>query len=146
MNWSNTTKAKSDQLNADDLISGPITITITNVKIIPNDAQSGVVSYEGDQGKPYKPCKSMRRVMELKWGSDETKFIGRSMTIERDPTVKWAGEEVGGIRITHMTDMENDSRFMLTSSRGQKKACKIEHLVIKTSQFGVWFLKQILKL
>ena len=128
MNWANTIVAKSDQLNADDLMGGPITIKITNIKINQRSDQPAIVHYEGDNGKPYKPCKSMRRVMALKWGSDETQFIGKSMTLERDPTVKWAGEEVGGIRITHMSDMKNDDRFMLTYSKGSKKPYKVEHL------------------
>lgn len=134
MSWSNTTKAKSDQLNADDLIGGDVTIKITNVKVDEKSDQSGIIYYEGDNGKPYKPCKSMRRVIELKWGSDEKKFIGRSMTLTRDATVKWAGEEVGGIRITHMSDMKDDSRFMLTYSKGNKRPYKVEKLVtIETS-------------
>jgi len=131
MNWSNTTKAKSDQLNADDLISGAITIKIRDVKINLNDAQSGIIYYEGDNGKPYKPCKSMRRVIELKWGADEKYFIGKSMTLVRDETVTWAGEEVGGIRISHMSDMKNDDRFMLTFSKNMKKGYKVNHLRIQ---------------
>ena len=130
MSWSETTKAKSDQLNADDLISGGLTIKITAVIVNMNDAQSGVISYEGDNGKPYKPCKSMRRVIELKWGADEKYFIGKSMTLIRDASVKWAGEEVGGIRISHMSDMKNDDRFMLTYSRNAKRAYKVEHLIL----------------
>jgi len=45
MNWSLTIKAKSDQINSDDLISGPITIKITSVKINVKDQQSGIVHY-----------------------------------------------------------------------------------------------------
>lgn len=131
MSWSNTTKAKSDQLNADDLIGGDVTIKITNVKVDEKSDQSGIIYYEGDNGKPYKPCKSMRRVIELKWGSDEKKFIGRSMTLTRDSTVKWAGEEVGGIRITHMSNMNDDNRFMLTYSKGNKRPYKVENLIVK---------------
>jgi len=132
MNWSCTTKAKSDQINADDLLSNGITIKITKVDINTNDAQSGVIHYEGENGKPYKPCKSMRRVIEYKWGSDEAAFAGRSMTLVRDPSVKWAGEEVGGIRISHMSHMSNDDRFMLTYSKNVKRPYKVEHL--KTPQ------------
>ena len=131
MAWSETTKAKSDQLNADDLISESVTIKVTGVKVNMGDAQSGIISYEGDNGKPFKPCKSMRRVIEMKWGSDEKQFIGKSMTLVRDATVKWAGEEVGGIRISHMTDMKEDDRFMLTFSRNSKRSYKVDHLIVK---------------
>jgi len=127
MDWSLTTKAKSDQLNADDLISTDLLIKIRDVKVDLKAEQSGVIYYEGDNGKPYKPCKSMRRVIELKWGSNPAEFIGRYMVLERDPSVKWAGEEVGGIRIKAMSHMKDDERFMLTYSRNVKRPYKVEH-------------------
>ena len=130
MSWEETTKSKSDRLNADDLIGGPITITVTEVVIKMSEEQPAILHYTNEKGKPFRPCKSMRRVIMLKWGSDESKFVGKSMTLERDPSVKWAGEEVGGTRITHMSDMQDDKRFMLTASQGQKKAYKVEHLLL----------------
>ena len=131
MPWSTVTKAKSDQLNADDLIGGAITIEITKVELSANKEQPAVIDYKGCAGKPWKPCKSMMRVMQLKWGDDEQKAAGRFLTIERDQTVKWAGEEVGGIRITHMSHMDSDDRFMLTASRNFKKPYKVEHLILE---------------
>ena len=59
-----TIAPKSDQLNADDLISGPRTITITNVASGSKD-QPINISFEGDNGKPYRPGKSMRRGLGL---------------------------------------------------------------------------------
>jgi len=50
------------------------------------------------------------------------------MTLARDPTVTWAREQFGGIRITHMTHMKHDDRFMLTYSRNKKVPVKINHL------------------
>lgn len=132
MSWSDTTKADSQQLNADDLFSESITIIITKVKLDLESKQKAILYYEGDDGKPYKPCVSMRRVIEHKWGGgDETVFVGRGITLKRDPTVRFGTEEVGGIRITHMSDMSDDKRFMLTSSRGHKKPYKVEHLILK---------------
>ena len=133
--FAKTIEAKSDQLNSDDLMAGAITVTITDVKVNENTDQQPVsISFTNDNGKPWKPSKSMRRALMLKWGSDEKAFIGRSLTLFRDPTIRWAGQEVGGVSISHMTDMTDDSRFLLTSSRGQKKAIKIEHLKVKTKE------------
>jgi len=133
--FAKTIEAKSDQLNSDDLMAGPITVTITDVKVnTETDQQPVAISFTGDNGKPWKPSKSMRRALILKWGSDEKVFIGRSLTLFRDPTIRWAGQEVGGVSISHMTDMSDDTRFLLTSSRGQKKAMKIEHLKVKTPE------------
>ena len=112
---------KSDQTNADDLLSGPITITISNVAIRGGQEQPVSIGYEGDNGKPYKPCKSMCRVMVSAWGADSKKYIGRSMKLYRDAKVKWAGMEVGGIRISHMSDIADDMTMALTVTRANKK-------------------------
>lgn len=59
---------KSDQLNSDDLISGPRTIRITRATGTGSPGQPVAVFFDGDGGKPLKPCKSMRRVMIAAWG------------------------------------------------------------------------------
>lgn len=112
---------KSDQLNADDLLAGPITIKITDVTIRGGQEQPVSIHYEGDNGKPYKSCKSMNRVMVHAWGPDSKKYIGRSMTLYCDPKVKWGGMEVGGIRISHMSDIDSAITMALTVTRANKK-------------------------
>ena len=47
---------KSDQLNAEQLLSGPMTIRVTEVRVSDSAEQPVVVHYEGDDGRPYKPC------------------------------------------------------------------------------------------
>ena len=121
---------KSDQLNADDLLSGPITIKITDVKIKAGQEQPVSIYYEGDNGKPYKACKSMCRVMVTAWGSDAAKYIGHSLTLFCDPKVKWAGLEVGGIRISHMSDIDDSMTMALTVTRANKKPFTVKPLVI----------------
>lgn len=60
---SQTIAPKSDQLNADDLIGGPRTIKVTRVSAMKEPDQPIAIYFEGDNGKPYKPGKSMRRVL-----------------------------------------------------------------------------------
>ena len=112
---------KSDQLNADDLLSGPITIKITEVTIKGGQEQPVSIHYEGDNGKPYKSCKSMNRVLVTAWGADASKYVGRSLTLYCDPKVKWGGMEVGGIRISHMSDIDSTLTMALTVTRANKK-------------------------
>lgn len=119
---------KSDQMNADDLISGPVTIKITGVTIKSGE-QPISIHYEGDNGKPYKACKSMCRVMVTAWGADSKRYTGRSMTLYRDPSVKWAGMEVGGIRISHMTDIDSALTMALTATKGSRKPYRVDVLV-----------------
>lgn len=112
---------KSDQLNADDLIAGPMTIKITGVTIRGGQEQPISIHFEGDNGKPYKACKSMCRVMVTAWGPDSKKYTGRFMTLYRDPAVKWGGMEVGGIRISHMSDIDSALTMALTVTRANRK-------------------------
>lgn len=119
---------KSDQVNSDDLMSGPRTIKVTKVSLTPGQEQPCSVHFEGGGGKPYKPCKSMARVMVLVWGADSKQYVGKSMTIYRDPDVKWAGMAVGGIRISHMSDMKSNGPLMLTVTRGKKAPYTVKPL------------------
>lgn len=128
---------KSDQLNSDDLIAGSMTIKITDVTIKSGQEQPVSIHFEGDNGKPYKACKSMCRVMVAAWGADSSKYIGRSMTLYRDPKVKWAGMEVGGIRISHMSDIPGDHVMALTATRGSKKPYTVKPLATTTQPADV---------
>ena len=119
---------KSDQLNADDLIAGPISIKITGVTIRAGTEQPISIHYDGDNGKPYKACKSMCRVMVTAWGPDSKRYAGRSMTLYRDPTVKWGGMEVGGIRISHMSDIDSAITMALTVTRANKRPFTVRPL------------------
>lgn len=119
---------KSDQLNSDDLIAGPITIKVTGVKLSPGTEQPVSVSFEGDNGKPYKPCKSMCRVLVQMWGDKAKNYVGKSMTLYRDPKVKWGGVEIGGIRISHMSDISGDATMALTATKGSRKLFTVKPL------------------
>lgn len=123
---SHTIVAKSDQLNSDDLIGGPATITITAVRVGTSREQPVSIAYEGDENKPYKPCLTMRRLMVAAWGVDPSGWAGRRMTVFRDPVVRYGGDEVGGIRISHLSHIEKPLRIALTMTRG-KKAPYVAH-------------------
>ena len=129
---SKTIAPKSDQLNADDLIARSMTIKITNVTGKDGDAQPISIFFEGDNGKPYKPCKSMRRVLVMVWGDQGKEYIGRSMTIYRDPAVVFGGIAVGGIRITHMSHIDKEITMSLTASKQSRKPYTVKPLVVKS--------------
>ena len=127
-----TIAPKSNQLTADDLLAGPRTLTITRVTGNEGNADQPVnIFYENDGGLPFRPCKSMRRVMVAVWGADASKYVGNSMTVYRDPKVKWGGMEVGGIRISHMTGIDKPQTMALTATRGAKKAYKVNPLTVE---------------
>lgn len=126
-----TVAPKSDQLNADDLIVGPRTILITAVKARASTGQGDqpvAVHFEGDNGKPYLPCKSMRRVLLYVWGSNGNAYVGRSMTLFRDESVVFGGAAVGGIRISHMSEMLRSVTLSLTASKASRKPYVVQPL------------------
>lgn len=129
MDISKTIKPKSDQLNADDLVSGAKTIRIRDVKAIDSDAQPVSIFFDGDDNKPYKPSKGMRRILVGLWGADASVFIGRSLTLYRDDDVKFGGVDVGGIRISHASHIDKPTRVLETVSKGKRRPVTIEPII-----------------
>jgi hypothetical protein len=122
-----TLEAKSSQLNTDDLIAGPKTITIT--KVSAGSAEQPVaVSFEGDSGKPWYPCKIMRRVLVAAWGADASQYVGRRVTLFRDPGVTYGGIQVGGIRVSHLSDLDGPLSIALTVTRQKRSPYKVQPL------------------
>ncbi len=126
-NLRDTIIPKGDQLNSEQLLNGPMTITVTGVAR-GSDDQPIIIHYKGENGRPYKPCKTMRKVLIFAWGEDGNKWVGRSMTLFNDLGVKWAGVAVGGIRISHMTHIERQISLQLTATRGKKEPAIINIL------------------
>jgi hypothetical protein len=120
---------KSDQINADNLIGGPITIKVTKVSLCPEAEQPIAINFEGDNGKPFKPGKSMRRVLVNVWGPDGNAYTGRSMTLYRDDKVQFGGLAVGGIRISHMSNIKAPVTMALTATRANRKPFTVKPLI-----------------
>lgn len=130
----NTIAPKSDQLNADDMIAGPKTICVTKVSLCAEPEQPIAINFEGDNGKPYKPCKSMRRVLVTLWGADGSTYVGRSMTIYRDEKVKFGGAEVGGIRISHLSGLDKPVTVALTVTKSVRRPFQVKPLIVEPQQ------------
>lgn len=128
-NLRDTIAPKSDQMNADDLIGTTKTIKVTAVKAGAPD-QPIAIHYEGDDGKPYKPCKSMRRVLIFAWGDDGRQWAGKSMTLYCCPEVKFGRVKVGGIRISHLSDIEKAIDLSLTVTRAKRQPYHVKPLAV----------------
>ena len=112
--------AKSDQLNADDLMGGPVEWTVEDVRASGSADQPIEIKLR-EWPQPWKPCKTMRRLLVDKWGRDGKGYIGRRMKLFRDPDVLYGGIKVGGIRIESLSHMSGPSDVMLTERRGRKR-------------------------
>ena len=122
-------EAKSDQINASDLTGGSQTIKITRINVNMRDDQPVSISYEGSD-KVYRPCKGMRRVIAQVWGADPAVYPGRSLTVYRDPDVRFGKDILGGTRISHMSHIEGDKKSTVPVSRGKVKTYTIKPLQV----------------
>lgn len=120
--------AKSDQINAADLIGNPRTVTVSEVRIKAGDDQPVTIMIEGDK-KAFRPCKGVRRLLVRVWGPDASKYIGQSLTLFCDPSVTWAGKEEGGIRVSHMTGLKSKIVEFMRTSRAATKPYEILPLI-----------------
>lgn len=133
MDLSQTIIPRSDQLNSDDLIAGPRTIKITGITG-GSAEQPVIVNYEGDNGRPYKPSKSMRRILVALYGNDSAACIGKRVTLYRDADIKFGGDAVGGIRISHADGISRPLVMALTLKRGQRAQYRVEPLPAEKPQ------------
>lgn len=127
MDMSASIAPRSDQLNADDLLTGPMTVTIQEVTQGNAEQPVNVATVE-TPGRPYKPSKSMRRVMVAAWGRDASAYAGNQMVLYCNPKIKFGGAEVGGIEISHMTGLDADLKVSLTATRGKKRLHTVKPL------------------
>jgi hypothetical protein len=126
MDLTESIQPRSDQINADDLIAGPITYTVREV--IGGKAESPFDFMLVETDRAYRPSKTMRRVIVAGWGPEAKVYGGRRLTIYREPSIKFGGQTVGGIRISHMSHIEQRVEVMLQVTRGKREKFVVEPL------------------
>lgn len=136
MDMTASIEPRSDQINADDLIPGPMTVTITDVTAGNAEQPVNVVLAE-TPGRPYKPSKSMRRVMVAGWGKDSSVYVGRRLTLFRNPDITFGRDAVGGIQISHMSHISEPLKVSLTVKRGKRQPFTVNRLPDAPAQ-GDW--------
>jgi hypothetical protein len=128
-----TIAPKSDQLNYDDLASGA-TLTVKVTGLAAGSQEQPVIirianSATGEAMRDYKPCKSMRRVLIAAWGYSGKDWMHKEMTLCGDPSVRFGGVEVGGIRISHVSGINEPMKIKLTTTRSKRSDYVIQPLV-----------------
>lgn len=127
MDMTATIAPKSDQLNADDLISGPITVTVAEVAAGSPEQPVDVRLVEFP-GRAYRPSKSMRRILVSAWGAEASTYTGRRITLYRNPEIMFGRDKVGGIEISHLSDIDKPLIVALTATRGRRKNFTVQPL------------------
>ena len=62
------------------------------------------------------------------WGTDGSRYVGRRVLLFGDPTVRWAGQPVGGIRVKAMSGIDKPLTVALTVARGKRAPFTVEPL------------------
>jgi hypothetical protein len=135
MDLTDTIAPRSDQLNADDLLVGPRTFTIENV-CAGSLEQPVEIHLVGLPGRPFKPSKTVRRILVAAWGPDASTYTGRRMTLYRDPSIRFGKEEVGGIRVSHLSDIDKRIQIALTVTRGKRSPFVVDPLADEPTAVG----------
>lgn len=133
MDMTESIAPKSDQLNADDLMAGPVTVTVQEV--VRGTAEQPVdVRLVEFPGRAYRPSKSMRRVLVLAWGPEASAYAGRRITLYRNPDITFGKDKVGGIEISHLSNLPKPLTVALTATRGKRKSFTVQPLAEPVQQ------------
>ena len=127
MDIASTTEPRCDQQNFDDYQSGARTVTVSEVRAGSSE-QPVEIHLAEYPGRPYKPSKSLRRVLVAAWGSDAEVYVGRRMTLVGDPTVRFGGAVVGGIKIAALSNLDKRLTISLTVTKGKRAPHTVEPL------------------
>ena len=132
MDITKTTEPKSDQQNYDDYMTAPKTVTVSGVKsgTPEQPVEIHLVEYPG---RPYKPAKSMRRVLVAAWGPEASAYVGRQLTLYGDPSIRFGKEAVGGIRISHLSHIAETLTIALTVTRGKRAPFVVQPITVPDS-------------
>jgi hypothetical protein len=116
-------------MNAEDLLTGPRTFTVTEVRK-GSSAEQPVSIYlaEFPSDRPFKPSKTVRRLIVSAWGKESEAYTGRRLTLYRDPDVTFGKDKVGGIRVSHMSHIDKRITLALTTTRGKRAPFIVEPL------------------
>mgnify|MGYP003582368534 CR=1 FL=1 len=134
MDITRTVEPRSDQLNFDDVAVHPLTITIVEVKAGPPDQPVELHNAEYP-GRPYKPGKSMRRVLIAAWDTEASAYVGRKITLYGDPTIRFGKDAVGGIRIAALSHITEPLTVALTVTRGKRAPFTVQPIATDTGVF-----------
>lgn len=126
---SDTLAPNSDQLDAVDLLGGPQVFTIS--KVSKGNPEQPVQIHLVEFDRPWRPGKSMRRVMVSCWGPDANQYVGRSIKLWCDPKVAFGGQDVGGVRILAMSHIDKPRGIPLLISRGKSATYKVDVLKVE---------------
>ena len=126
MDISDTLEPKSDQLDAVELVAGPRIFTIERASR--GSDEQPVNIHFSDFPRPWRPSKGMRRMLVACWGPDASQYAGRRVELYCDPDVRFAGAQVGGLRIRRLSHIDKPKSVPLLVARGKSAVFTVQPL------------------
>jgi len=123
MNIAEFTKADSTQWNGDDLMDGNLIAQIESVQR--GKADQPVDVHLKGHTKIWRPCLTLRRVLGALLSMDTERWKGQWVELYLEPTVKFGGKEVGGVRIKAMSAVSQITYVSVNASRARKQQYKV---------------------
>lgn len=126
MDISDTLEPKSDQLDAIELVAGPRIFTVD--RVTRGSDEQPVNIHFVDFPRPWRPSKSMRRVIAACWGSEASQYAGKRVELYCDPDVVFGGKAVGGTRIRRISHIDKPKSLPLLIARGKSAVFTVSPL------------------
>lgn len=126
MDITETLAPASEQLDAIELVSGPRIFQVERVS--KGNSEQPVQVYFVDFPRPWRPSKSMRRVLAACWGVDASRWVGRKCELFFDPEVTFGREKPGGTRISRLSHIDKQKKVPLLISQGRSGMWTVEPL------------------
>ena len=126
MDISDTLAPNSEQLDAVELVGGDRIFTIE--RITKGNAEQPINIFFADFPRPWRPGKSMRRVLAHAWGTDASVWIGRRVELFCDPAIVFGGKAVGGTRVRRLSHIDKPVKTPLIVTRGRSEVYTVDPL------------------
>lgn len=126
MDISDTLAPNGDQLDAIELAGGPRIFTISDVS--KGNAEQPVNVHLAEFPRPWRPGKSMRRVLAACWGTDASVWVGRRVELFLDPEVTFGKDKPGGTRVSRLSHIDAPKRVPLLVARGKSAIFTVDPL------------------
>lgn len=123
---SDTLAPNSDQLDAVDLLGGPQTFTVD--RVTKGNAEQPIQIHFREFPRPWRPGVNQRRVLGNVWGTESAAWAGRRLTLFCDQEVAYGGQKVGGIRVSHMSNITKRTGTPIIPTRGKSTIYNVDPL------------------
>lgn len=136
---------QSDQIDAVELVE-PRTFTIdTGSRLGKRDGKTVAEIRLVEVDRVWRPSKGMLDVLAACWGTKADQWVGRRVTVYNDPDVMFGKEKVGGVRISHLSDIDaaRDIQIRGAGATGRKRSWHVEPLANPVDTSGRDWLTEL---